>query len=207
MNTYYTYAYLREDGTPYYIGKGKGRRAFRRSRFGVSVPPQERIKLLVENTTEEWALFIEMYLIDKWGRLNDGTGILENFTDGGEGISGYKHTTETKEHFRNLYTGREAHPNTLEAVRRPKSRKTKDKMSKAAQGRTGSLSGRKHINNGTQTKAIPVGDPIPDGWFLGKHYRPTKTNNGRFWVTNGVENKFLFNGTAIPDGYKRGRTC
>jgi len=207
MNTYYTYAYLREDGTPYYIGKGKGRRAFRRSRSGVVVPPRERIKLLVENTTEEWALFIEMCLIDKWGRLNDGTGILENFTDGGEGISGYKHTTETKEHFRDLYKGRKVHPNLLDAVRRPKSKETKEKMAKAARGRTGALSGRKHINNGTQTKAIPVGDPIPDGWFLGKHYRTTKTNNGRFWVTNGVENKFLFKGTAIPDGYKRGRTC
>lgn len=207
MNTYYTYAYMREDGTPYYIGKGKGNRAFKRTRSGVAVPPKERIKLLVENTTEEWALFIEMCLIDKWGRLNDGTGILENFTDGGEGVSGYAHTAETKEHLRSLLGGRTAHPNTLEASKRPKTEETKRKMSKAAQGRTGALSGRKHINNGTQTKAIPVTEPIPKGWVLGKHYRPTRTNNGKFWVTNGVKNKFLPNGTAIPDGYKRGRTC
>jgi hypothetical protein len=87
LNCYYTYAYLREDGTPYYIGKGKGMRAFCKQR-NVKVPPKERILFLKTNLTNEEAIRHEVYMIFVFGRKDKGTGILWNFTDGGEGVPG-----------------------------------------------------------------------------------------------------------------------
>jgi hypothetical protein len=86
---YYTYAYLREDGTPYYIGKGKGRRIFNRSNKDTCKVPKNRNRIiyLKRNITEEDAFKHEIYMISIFGRKNNGTGILRNLTDGGEGFS------------------------------------------------------------------------------------------------------------------------
>jgi hypothetical protein len=86
---YYTYAYLREDKTPYYIGKGKGRRIFdKENRTSCPVPKDKRrIIFLKQNLTEEQAFIHEIYIISVFGRKNNGTGILRNLTDGGEGFS------------------------------------------------------------------------------------------------------------------------
>jgi hypothetical protein len=92
-NRFYTYAYLREDRTPYYIGKGKleKRNRYHRCYYGkhhVPVPPKERILILKENILEKEAFKHEKYMISVFGRKDLGTGILRNLSDGGEGHSG-----------------------------------------------------------------------------------------------------------------------
>ncbi len=100
MNEYYTYAYLREDGTPYYIGKGRGKRIYkshiRQNRTNLKPKDKSKIIHLKTNLTEEEAFNHERYMISVFGRKDLGIGILRNMTNGGDGISGYTHTEETK---------------------------------------------------------------------------------------------------------------
>lgn len=84
---YYTYAYLREDRTPYYIGKGKGTRVYQKQSHrshGIYVPPKNRIIILKKNLTENEAFKHEIYLISVFGRKDNNTGILYNRTNGGD---------------------------------------------------------------------------------------------------------------------------
>jgi NUMOD3 motif len=97
MNEFYTYAFLREDRTPYYIGKGTGNRIYSTYRKGAKPPKDKsRIIYLKQNLTEEQAFKHEIYMIAVFGRKDLGTGILINRTDGGEGSSGVLQSEETK---------------------------------------------------------------------------------------------------------------
>lgn len=97
-NRFYTYAYLREDRTPYYIGKGEGKRLYKKSKGEIGKPTDKsRIIFLKQNLTEEEAFRHEKYMIAVFGRIDLGTGILRNKTNGGEGSSGCKYTEERKE--------------------------------------------------------------------------------------------------------------
>jgi hypothetical protein len=95
-NDYYTYAYLREDKTPYYIGKGRGSRINSKNRLINPPKDKSRIIFLKKNLTEAEAFKHEVYMIFVLGRKDLGTGILRNRTDGGEGASGAVQSEEKK---------------------------------------------------------------------------------------------------------------
>lgn len=90
MKKFYVYFYLREDLTPYYVGKGSGKRY--KSKNRLCNPPKDPhyIFMAKENLSEEDAFKWEIYYISYYGRKDIGTGILRNMTDGGDGVSGYK---------------------------------------------------------------------------------------------------------------------
>lgn len=97
MSAFYVYAFLRDDLTPYYIGKGSGTRAF--VSVGRTIPAPQNpsaIIFLASNLSEEEAFTLERIWIRCLGRATNGTGILRNLTEGGEGTSGYRHSKETR---------------------------------------------------------------------------------------------------------------
>ena len=117
MNEYYTYAYLREDGTPYYIGKGKNDRITDKN-HKIYIPSKERRIYLKRNLTEQDAFKHEIYMIAILGRKDLGTGILRNRTDGGDGVSGMVMSEETRKKISKANTKYTTNEERLEADRK-----------------------------------------------------------------------------------------
>ncbi len=74
MDEFYVYVWYKKD-TPTYVGKGKGKRAYRN--------PSVDVEIYQNNLSEDEAFRLEEQLIEKIGRKDTGEGTLVNLTKGG----------------------------------------------------------------------------------------------------------------------------
>ena len=133
--------WLRYDGTPYYVGKGHDNRAIRKG------SPQDLTRTLIqEHKSEADAFEAEKFLIGFYGRIDLGTGCLRNRTDGGDGVSGYRHTEETRRKLREA--GKASVAGLTQDERSDRMRKAREAMSHEARssaGKRGMLAMRSNL--------------------------------------------------------------
>lgn len=138
MSNYYVYFHINPiTNTIFYIGKGKGKRAFtknNRNKHWYNTVNKYRgfiVDIIESNLTEEEAFQIEKKYISKIGLNN-----LTNMTLGGEGASGRKHivSEETRKKLSEVSIGRKH------------SEETKKKMSKNNKGENNPMYGKPSTN-------------------------------------------------------------
>lgn len=129
---FYTYAHYKPDGKLFYIGKGAKNRAYdmkMRNVYWKNVVAKygnPTVEILANWKTEEEALDHEKLLISSF---KDMGFKLVNLTDGGEGVSGYKHTQEAIQKMRGRAGEKSPH------FGKPKSDYVKSMISKANLGK------------------------------------------------------------------------
>jgi len=141
---FYVYLYLDPvDLQPFYVGKGKGKRRYfhlKGNKFNLHFDrkikkiQKEGLEPLIiiyqDQLIEEDAFALEKELIVFYGRKDLGLGTLYNMTDGGEGISGFSHSDETKNAIRIAHMGVLKSEESKKNMRKPKSEEHKKNMRK-----------------------------------------------------------------------------
>jgi len=147
---YYVYRHIRLDtNTPFYVGKGKDKRCFSnkyRNKYWHNIVNSVGydIEIMLDNLTEQEAITKEIEFI----KLYKSLGYCEaNMTDGGEGLSGYKHSDLTKKRWSEIRKGRPCGNKGFKM-----SQSQKQKISDALKGRKLSKNTRDKISASTKGK-------------------------------------------------------
>ena len=119
-NAFYVYVHFRPwNGTPCYVGKGKGRRWLVHESYGADHYNEHLARIFAkaggrlpkikvrENLTETEALATEVALIAAIGRGKNGP--LVNMTDGGEGVTGFVGRVKSPEECAAISRGKMGH--------------------------------------------------------------------------------------------------
>lgn len=143
-DTFYTYIHCRPNGEPFYVGKGYRNRAYdfnsnRNPHYKRTVLKYGKNSISVyifECESEELALLDEIQQISQLRK--EGFNLV-NVTDGGEGVSGLRHSDETKRKISESKKGV-----SITSKGRPLSTSHRVKLSMAKKGKPSPRKGKPH---------------------------------------------------------------
>lgn len=138
---FYVYVHRRaSDGTVFYVGKGRGRRATKtqqRTAFWQNIVNKHgfTVDYVAKDLSEEDAIKLEMETIAHYGREN-----LCNLTDGGEGMWGHVVSAEVRKRIGEAHRGAKRSLETIERMRKAQkgriiTEEAREKISAALKGR------------------------------------------------------------------------
>lgn len=174
---YYIYCYKKPNGEIFYIGKGTGHRYKRHLSEAKNTDKKDYktntirkimkngeepiIEIMKDNLTEDEAYELEEKLIKHYGRVNNGTGILTNLTDGGLGGRGLVWTQEMRDFHSKRMSGENNHMFGMKGELNPfygktHSEETIELFRKNATGREFSEETRKKISIATTGENNPM---------------------------------------------------
>jgi hypothetical protein len=146
------YQHIRLDTNEvFYIGIGKSvKRAFskyNRNRFWKSIvkKTEYNVEILHNNLSEDEAKKLEMFYIDKYGRRDNGSGILCNLTDGGDGINGFIFNQDVKS---------KMSISAFNRVRLPRTEEHNKNISEAKKGYNHNFDSRIKMSNSSKRKKL-----------------------------------------------------
>lgn len=192
---FYVYIHRRKtNGEVFYVGKGHGNRAFDtkngRNRHWKNIVRKHGlcVEFIQCGLRELYAFELEKTLIEMYGRIDNGTGILCNMTDGGDGASGCIRSEETRAKVSAVHKGK-----TISA-------ETKAKIGNANRGKAPSAEHRAKISAAISGENHPMfgmlGDKNP---LFGK--RLTKEHKEKISKAMSGENHPFF-GKSLSDEHR-----